>query len=231
MLVALEVLLIVQHLGWRFGERRELVGSQFDHLARALQPCLVRGRHAGPEARAANRADLTVELGTRDHAADDVLACWQEVCHRSDGESSAQLAIASRYRESPAQRCILKQISFGEWSGRAIQAAIVLSYSRKFPTASKRSNRRLSNHPPIQGTSTVLCMCMHCAAGALRRARDVDSRVGNVDSCRARLRHWHRRAAALRARTGTHGAPAPAPAPRRPCPSALGGPPTGTATA
>ena len=115
MLVALEVLLIVQHLGWRFGERRELVGSQFDHLARALQPCLVRGRHAGPEARAANRADLTVELGTRDHAADDVLACWQEVCHRSDGESSAQLAIAVPL--SPAQRFYLKQICFGE--GRA----------------------------------------------------------------------------------------------------------------
>ena len=102
MLVACQVLFIVQHLGWRFGERRELVGSQFDHLARALQPCLVRGRHAGPEARAADRADLTVELGTRDHAADDVLACWQEVCHRSDGESSAQRAIAVPL--SPAQR-------------------------------------------------------------------------------------------------------------------------------
>ena len=220
MLVALEVLLIVQHLGWRFGERRELVGSQFDHLARALQPCLVRGRHAGPEARAADRADLTVELGTRDHAADDVLACWQEVCHRSDGESSAQLAIAVPLSQVASTALLPHTDCFGE--------AQVLSDSRKFPTASKRSNRRLSNHPPIQGT--VLCMCMHCAAGALRRARDVDSRVGNVDSCRARLRHWHRRAAALRARTGTHGAPAPAPAPRRPCPSATGGPPTGTAT-
>ena len=114
MLVALEVLLIVQHLGWRFGERRELVGSQFDHLARALQPCLVRGRHAGPEARAANRADLTVELGTRDHAADDVLACWQEVCHRSDGESSAQLAIAVPLSQVASTALL---ICFGE--GRA----------------------------------------------------------------------------------------------------------------
>ena len=228
MLVACQVLFIVQHLGWRFGERRELVGSQFDHLARALQPCLVRGRHAGPEARAADRADLTVELGTRDHAADDVLACWQEVCHRSDGESSAQLAIAVPLSQVASTALLPQTDLLRRMVGPGDPSGDFLSYSRKFPTASKRSNRRLSNRPPIQGT--VLCMCMHCAAGALRRARDVDSRVGNVDSCRARLRHWHRRAAALRARTGTHGAPAPAPAPRRPCPSATGGPPTGTAT-
>eukprot|EP00964_Phaeocystis_antarctica_P126296 scaffold90043_cov75-Phaeocystis_antarctica.AAC.2 len=75
---------------------RTASGLALRRAARACRqsPCLVRGRHAGPEARAADRADLTVELGTRDHAADDVLACWQEVCHRRDEESSAQLAIA-----------------------------------------------------------------------------------------------------------------------------------------
>ena len=121
MLVALQVLLVIQHLGWRFGERRELVGSQFDHLARALQPCLVRGRHAGPEARAADRADLTVELGTRDHAADDVLACWQEVCHRSDGEVRRTWATS---RSKMFCQHSAFGLSFANYRGQAIKAAI-----------------------------------------------------------------------------------------------------------